>query len=66
MQNFFCFALGLAHFDALTDLSQVSEEKLTKQLERLSGDRLSAVKTDLALIKDASDLGGMDWEEDCE
>lgn len=57
--------LGLAHFEALTDLSQVSQEKLDKQVARLSGDNLAAIKTDLALIRDASDLGGMDWEASC-
>lgn len=57
--------LGLAHFEALTDLSQVSQEKLDKQVGKLSGDHLVAIKTDLALIRDASDLGGMDWEASC-
>jgi len=48
---------GIAHFEALEELSRWSSETLGKQLSGLKGKSADAVHNDLALINDSFHLG---------
>jgi len=49
--------LGVAHLEALEELSRWSSETLGKQLSCLKGKSADAVRDDLALINDSFHLG---------
>lgn len=48
---------GIAHLEALEELSRWSSETLGKQLSGLKGKSADAVRDDLALINDSFHLG---------
>jgi len=49
--------LGIAHLEALEELSRWSSETLGKQLSCLKGKSADALRDDLALINDSFHLG---------
>jgi len=49
--------LGIAHFEALEELSRWSSEALGKQLSCMKGKSADAVHDDLALVNDSFHLG---------
>ena len=54
----FCLTYsGIAHFEALEELSRWSSETLGKQLSCMKGKSADAVYDDLALINDSFHLG---------
>ena len=54
--NFFADVPGIAHLEALEELSRWSSETLGKQLSSLKGKSADAVHDDLALINDSFHL----------
>ena len=57
------FYLGLAHLEALEMLSNQSEMKVQSALTTMSGEKLSAVQTELEEIKDAFQLEDLESDE---